>query len=417
MSSEKHDNELALFTQPEIEIATQKREWITVRPINQLTEGAAIEFNVPGTSMTYIDLGNLLLHLKLKIVKADGTNIDDTDKVGLTNNALHSVFSQVDVNIQQQPTSEVGSNYAYKAYMDTLLQCQNEHDLQCLMFIKDESGADMDDADPSGKNNGLFLRAKYTALSQELDLIGRLHVDVCQQDRLIINGVPINIKLWQSSDRFRVMTSGEEQYKVKITEAALKVASVKIKPDVIVGQNDVIKKSSALYPYSRSVIKTYAVPQGQFSFIADDMFQGDVPQQLVVGVVESTAVHGSYAKNPFNFQNFNCIYAGFFVDGQSTPSEPLQPNYKSDQFIDAYQNLYWDQRERAISITRHDFKGGYCLYVFRPNGDTKARPEERAHTRLELKFSEALPSTCTVIAYAKFPALMAIDDTRHVTLE
>ncbi|KAL4231800.1 hypothetical protein ACF0H5_009376 [Mactra antiquata] len=264
MSTEKHDNELALFDQPEIEIATQKKEWITVRPINQLTEGAAIEFNVPGTSRTYIDLKNLLLKVKLQVIKADGSNLEPTAKVGLTNNALHSIFSQVDVNIQQQPTSEVGANYAYKAYLDTLLQCQSQHDLDCQLFIKDESGIDMDDTDPACRNNGLVMRSIYTSQSKQLDLIGRLHVDVCQQDRLIVNGVPINIKLWQNSDRFRILSKDDaESYKVRITEAALNVASVKVNPDVIVGQNDVIKTSSTLYPYNRSVIMTYAVPRGQ----------------------------------------------------------------------------------------------------------------------------------------------------------
>lgn len=52
----KHDNDLALFDLPEVETMTQKKEWLTLGPINQLTPGAAIEFNVPGTSMAYIDL-------------------------------------------------------------------------------------------------------------------------------------------------------------------------------------------------------------------------------------------------------------------------------------------------------------------------------------------------------------------------
>ena len=157
------------------------------------------------------------------------------------------------------------------------------------------------------------------------------------------------------------------------------------------------------------------MPKGQFLFITDDLFQGDVPQQLIVRLVLSEDVHGSYQKNPYNFQHFNCIYAGFFLDGQSTPSEPLQ--MKSDQFVDAYHALNWNDDERAVHITKKDFEGGYCLYVFRPSGDTKQRPEDRAHTRLELKFSEALPETCTVIVYADFPVLLKIDASRNITLE
>ena len=193
--------------------------------------------------------------------------------------------------------------------------------------MKDDSGKDMDDPDPSGANNGLFVRSAATVESKEMDLSGHLCVDLCQQERLILNGVPINLKFWQTSDRFRILAKdGTESDRLQITDAALKVALVKVHPDVILGQADVIKKHEALYPYRRSVIKTYPVPKGQFSFITDDLFQGDVPQQLIVGLVLSEAVHGSYQKNPYNFQHFNCIYAGFFVDGQSTPSEPLQMN-------------------------------------------------------------------------------------------
>ena len=419
MTTEIHDDALALFQRPEVETATQKKEWITVRPINQLTEGAAIEFNIPGTSMTYIDLKNILLHITLKIVKEDGSNLESTDKVGLVNNALHTIFSQVDVNVKQHPTSEIGSNYPYKAYLDHLLSATNQHDLECALFVKDDEADDMDDTDPGGSNSGLYDRHKFTMLSKELDLTGRIQVDLCQQNRLIPNGVPLNIKLWQSSDAFRLSAKMgvAEKYKLKIVQASLKVAYVKLNPSVIIGQSDTLKSTEAMYPYTRSAIKTYAVPSGQYSFITDDLFQGEVPQQLIVGLVQSAAIHGSYYKNPFNFKHFDCNYAGFFVDGQSTPFQPLQPNYKGDQYVDAYQRLYWDSAVRAIHISRTNFKGGYCLYVFNPNGDNNERSGERAHTRLELKFSEALPSTCTVVVYAKFPALMKIDASRNVTLE
>ena len=419
MTTEIHDNALAVFQRPDEEVGTQKKEWISLRPINQLTEGASIEFNVPGTSMTYIDLKDVFLRIKLKLVKADGTDMKTTDNVGLINNPLHSIFSQVDVNVQQHPTSEIGTNYPFKAYLDQLFDTTNQHELDCSLFKKDSSGTHMSDTDPAGANNGLYLRSFYTNGSKEVELMGRLRVDLCQQERLILNGVPINIKLWQSSDAFRIVAKNDatDKYKVNIIDASLKVAYVKVDPSVIIGHADTLKTTEALYPYKRSVIKNYAVPKGQYSFITDDLFQGEVPQQLIVGLVQSVSVHGSYFKNPFNFENFDCNYAGFFVDGQSTPFEPLQPNYKGNQFLDAYHRLYWDLEERAVHVSREDFKNGYCLYVFRPSGYGEDRATERAHTRLELKFSEALPDTCTVIVYAKFPALMKINASRNVTLE
>lgn len=412
-----HGDNLALFQNPEVHVGSQKTEWLIYRPINQLTEGAAIEFNVPGTSTSYIDLANTLLHVNFNIVKANGEVLEVNEKVGVTNNILHSMFSQIDLHIQQHPTSEVGNNYAYKAYLDTLLGTPTKHDLDCIGFIKDDNDWP-DDTDPSGGNTGLYMRSFWTVQSKTVDVIGHLQVDMCQQDRLLLNGAPVNVKLWQSKDPFRLAAAPDtEAYKLVIRDAALKVAMVKVDPELIIGQAKTLKNSEALYPYTRSVVKTFAVPSGQYSFITDDLFQGEVPRQLIVGLVSSSAIHGKYTKNPFNFQHFNCNYVGFFVDGQSTPSSPLQPNYNSDTYVDAFKRLYSDRIQRVTHLTRRDFKSGSCLYVFNPEGDLNDRSSQRAHTRLELKFSEGLPETCTVIVYAKFPALLKIDASRNVTLE
>ncbi len=415
MAEETHHEDLSLFRPMTTEVGTEKTEWITHRPTNQLTEGSAIEFSIPGTSTTFVDLKSTLLHLKLKIVKADGSPVT-SDLVGLANAPLHTIFSQVDLNIQQHPVSEVGTNYTYKGYLDTLLNEIDERNLNCQLFVKDNAGS-MEDASPNGGNKGLLGRANYTIGGKEAELIGSLALDLCQQDRLLLNGVPLNLKLWQNADSFRLMTELEEKYKVVITDAQLKVAVVKVNPSVIVSQANVLKEKSALYPYTRSIIKTYAVPTGQYSFITDDLFQGQVPKRLLVGIVSSAAANGDYTKNPFNFRHYHCNYAGFFVDGQSTPSCPLQPNFESGSFVEAYQRLYPDNRQRALTIDRYDFRSGYCLFAFNPDGDVRDRLRQSGHTRLELKFAKPLPETCTVIVYGQFPALMKIDASRNVSLE
>jgi hypothetical protein len=201
-------------------------------------------------------------------------------------------------------------------------------------------------------------------------------------------------------------------------DAVLRVAITKVNPGVLLGHADALKETSALYPYTRSVIKNVAVPSGQFSFTVDDLFQGEVPGRIIVGLISSTAMHGDFNKNPFNFQNFGCNYVGFTVNGQSMPSHPLQPNYGGDQYAEAFQTLNTEGKKRAVKITREDYKDGYCLYVIDPSGvyDTH-RLLRRGHTRLGHKFSSALPETCTVIVYGKFPALAKIDQSRNVTLE
>lgn len=422
--NEVHGNELALFQTPTAETGTQRREWVSYRPVNQITEGSALEFNIPSTSTTYIDLKHSELYIKARVTKHDGTQIGDktADPVALVNAPLHTMFSQVDLSVQQHPISEVGPHYPFKAYLDTLLDTENKEELQAQGFQEDESGH-MDATPDKLKNNGLILRHPLTEGGKMIDLVGDLKLDLCKQERLLINGLPLNLKFWQTNDAFRLMAkAGADHYKLRIEDAVLRVATVKINPGVLLGHAEALKKASAVYPFTKSVVKTYAVAGGQYSFTQDDLFQGEVPSRVIIGLVSSNAVHGSYEKNPYNFQNYDCNFVGFYVNGQSVPSHPLQPNYGADNFIEAYQQLIGRRgnRNTAVTIDRNDYKDGYCLYVIEPFGsytEDEYRLPEKGHTRLELRFGTALPETCTVIVYAKFPALMKVDESRNVTIQ
>jgi hypothetical protein len=421
--NESHHEGLSLFQRPQEDTSTLSTEWVTYRPINQLTEGSALEFNIPSTSTQYLDLKRMHLHIKVKITKEDGTPIDqsgdDADSVGVANAPLHTMFSQVDLSLQQQSMNQVGPNYPYKAYLDMLFDTEDKQELINQMFVKDDGGVDMDISDPNSLNQGLFDRYVYTQSGNVVDLIGGLKLDFCQQDRLLLNGVPVNLKLWPSNDTFKLMAKDKSKnYKLKIMDASLKVAIVRVNPGVLIGHANALKEGSALYPYTRSVLKNFAIPAGQFSFTTDDLFQGEVPGRLILGLISSTAMHGDYTKNPFNFKNFGCNYVGFYVNGQSMPNHPLQPNYKDDQFMEAFHTLNKEKKNRIIKINRREYKDGYCLYVIDPRGVyDESRILQRGHTRLELKFTSALPETCTVVVYGKFPALLQIDQSRNVTLE
>ena len=95
----------------------------------------------------------------------------------------------------------------------------------------------------------------------------------------------------------------------------------------------------AIYPYLKSNIKTTSIASGQYSFSVDDVFQGLVLCKLIVELVSSVAYMGDFRKNLFYFRDYDCSSVGFYVDGQSYPSQPLRPNYEAYQYIDSYRTL------------------------------------------------------------------------------
>ncbi|XP_061170892.1 uncharacterized protein F54H12.2-like [Saccostrea echinata] len=305
---------------------------------------------------------------------------------------------------KQVITPTVSTNYAYKSYMDVFLKygtSSQKPPLEAQLFIPDSAGfMDMSDAFGGG-NMGLFQRALLTEKSSFVDLEGPLYMDICQQDRYLINGVQVGIKLWPSRESFCLISAvSSPKYRIHIEDSILRCCYLKINPGVLLGHNEAIKKQPALYPFMKSDIKCFGIPAGQFHLNVDDVFQGEIPQHLVVGFVSSKSYSGSYGTNPFNFQHFNCNFAAFYVDGKSVPSAPFEPNFTSDNFISEYLSLFagkkYETENQELVLSRSDFSRGYCFFfVFSINpsceNDDTLPLLRKGHTRLQLKFDKALP--------------------------
>lgn len=410
--------ELDLFTPESSDTSIQSKEWIEYRPINQITDTSAIEFNIPAQSSAYMDLKRSLLSVKLNIVQEDGKAVTVADQIALINTPLHALFSQVEVSLQQSPQTQWGINYPYKAYIDTILKTNKNEQLGPLsnqLFVMDDP--DLAANDPkTGSNSALFTRWKVTQTGQMIELEGPLHLDVFQQPKLLLNGVHLGLKLYQTSNAFRLMSAASAPtQRVHIVDARFKLCIQRLENNVLLDHQKQIQSTPAIYPYLRSDIKTIALAQGQFSYSVDDLFQGAVPSKLIVGLVSSEACSGSFAKNPFDFKHYDCNTVGFYVDGQACPSYPLQPNFEADHYADCYRTLTTFRDD--INISRYQYKLGYTLYVLDIDPYTTFNTKRRGHCRLELKFAKALPESATVIVYATFPEVLRINQARVVSVQ
>ena len=416
---EHHEQELSIFEPAPTDTSLQTREWIQYRPVNQISDNSAVDFNIPPQSSAYIDLKRSVLNVKLRITKADNTPIDVAQVCGLVNLPLHSIFNQIEVAFQQTSLGHAGTNYPYKAYIDTLLKSsRSQHSglMTSQLFFKDTGDHDDSDA-KTGSNNGLALRSKYTKVGDIVDLEGPLHLDLFQQPRLLINGVGISLKFWPSPNAFRLMSDAvvTADEKVQIVDARLKLCIQKLNPAVIMAHENLMKNSPAFYPYLRSEIKTSSIASGQYSFCADDMFQGLVPNKLIIGLVSSSGFMGDYKKSPFNFQTYDCNSVGIFVDGQSLPAQPLQPNFSEGTYLECYRTLAAFRND--IDISRDDYIKGYCLYVLDLNPYYSFNTKRKGHCRLELTFAKALSESVTVVMYATFPEVLYVDQARSVFIQ
>ena len=62
-----------------------------------------------------------MLHVQVKVTRANGNDLDAAEPVGPVNNWLHSLWSQVDLSLNGTLVTASSNSYAYRAYIETML--------------------------------------------------------------------------------------------------------------------------------------------------------------------------------------------------------------------------------------------------------------------------------------------------------
>lgn len=411
-SQECTKSELDLFTTPTTQTSISKGSWIEYHPLSNITESGPIEFYVSGSGEEYLDLARTQLFVKAKIVKADGTDLEATTQVGPTNLFLHSLFSQVDVSLNERLISSSTNTYAYRAMLETLLNYGDEakkSQLTMSLFYKDTPGK-MDTVNPLAEddnaNLGLKARFAFTKSSNIVDMMGAVHSDVFFQERLLLNGVNLRIKLNRAKNSFCLLSSATTpNFKVTITEAILYVRKVKVASSITLGHAAALRHTTAKYPAKHPL--------------------GRIPKRIVFGLVDTEAFNGSYTTNPFNFKHYNLSQVGVYVNGEQIPRKPLTLKFDADgdqNFMAGFQTLFSGigklSQDAGNQIARGDYGSGYTLFCFDLTPDQCSGDHfqliKQGNLRVELHFAEPLPKTVNLIIYAESESLIEIDSSRNV---
>lgn len=420
-------SELDLFTLPPTQTSIEHGDWVQYKPLASLTDDSPIEFVVPGHGDEYIDLSHTILNMQVKIVKSDGTKLEDDVKVGPVNNWLHSLFSQVDVYLNQRLVSSAGNTYAYRSYIETLLNygpaAKGSH-LTSSLWYNDAAGS-MDNTEDG--NEGLVKRRSFTAKSAPIDLLGHIHSDIFNQEKFLLNGVELRVRLIRSKDAFSLL-SKDSTYKVNIVEANLFVRRVRINPAVLLAHSKTLTITTAKYPITKVEVKNVTIPAGVQGKTLDNIFLGQLPKRVIVGFITNGAFIGNYKKNPFNFQHFSLNFFSLYIDGRQVPSKPIQPDYvTNNQFVRSYHTVFSGTGMHFMNdgnnIPREHYAQGNCLMAFDLTPDLSANTlshwnlVRHGSLRIEIRFDTALAETVNCLVYGEFDNVIEIDKDRNVIVD
>ena len=426
-------SQLSLFDMPPTQTAVENIYFQDVRPISQISDSSPIEFQLSAQNgMDYIDLKRTRIYIKLKVMNGDSA-LEAADIVGPVNLLLQSLFSQVDVSMQNKPTTSSGAHYPYLSMLNSLIHYGTDaksSQLTSQLWESDHPG-EFDDVDAkSGRNSGLLKRAAFIKGSKSIDLEGPIMHELFQMDRYILNQVGISLKFYQSRPEFCLLstTAAGKNYKIKLEDVILRVCKCKINPAVILSHAKMLEKTTAKYPYKKSIVKMYNLAQGLHNISLENLFSGTRPDRLYIAFVSSKAVAGDFTKNPFNFQHFDIRQIGLYNDGNPVGNSPVKLKFDTangDSIASAFVMMFDNSGkwlyDGGNAISRKQFaEGGNVIFCF----DLEPTFEQgeyltllkQGNVCLEVQFGKALTETVTTIVWGQYSGLFEINQARDIIM-
>lgn len=421
------------YFEPQVLQMSINAEYDRVFGIGQtLVHGGPIEFFIRGADGLYLDLNNSKLEIKAKITNENGTNIAAANVVGPLNDILNSMFMSVEMELGGVLITDPNTKYAFRAILENIInysQIVTKTRLLAEGWIKD-TAAHQQDTDPAGANEGLHDRAQGFNNSHTVCLIGRPHLDLFHQEKLIPANINLRLRFTPNTSPFTLKTAvpadaehPQQQYKLQILSARLFIRTKEIAPSLINAQEKILQNHNYSIPFNRITTKTLAIPNGTTSIEFDNVYQGKLPELIIMVMVSDANMAGGYNINPFNFQHFGVNYICMQANGDQIPRIALQADFANADYIRAYfgviEALGYDVGPNCWDLTPAEWANGYTIWAFKlspgPIGTVKS-PSRVGSARLEIKFAAATAQNITYILLSQQPAEVQIDKYKNVQL-
>ena len=207
------------------------------------------------------------------MTQANGTVFEENSEIAPEYNFLHTLWSQCDLYLNDTLVTQSGNNYPYCSYLETLLSFgkdAKDSQLSSVLWYQNTAGV----SNTRGANNaGYTTRKTFAAQSHEIDMLGRLHLDMSFQSRYLLNGIEIKYRLIRSKDSFCLHgNANQAENKVSLKEVCLFCRKVKPNPSIQLAHAKALQHGTAKCPLRHVEVKTFTIPQGNCSFSKESLF-------------------------------------------------------------------------------------------------------------------------------------------------
>jgi hypothetical protein len=185
--------------------------------------------------------------------------------------------------------------------------------------------------------------------------------------------------------------------------------------------------TDALYPFTRHSTRLFTIQSNDLTFNHSSIYGEDIPFILIIGLVKSSSIIGSFNDNPYTFLPYNLANLRVLLDQENVLGGPLDLSFNSengDLYIEAFSNMFsslgLEDADFGNGIDRHAFKSGNSLYIFRLVPQTEGVDTfpliKKGSLQIQGRFSKSNPDNLSLVCLGLFSSIITIDKARNVML-
>lgn len=415
-------SETDVFTELGYDVSVNSSQMVEYHPTSAITPTAPIEFHVPANDVQYLDLSRTRIKLRLKVTSAAKADLAAQADKNILNYApanyiVASAFESVKVKLHDTEITTKNSLYPYQAYLETLLSYGSDYkkgQAEAGGFYRVKNEKDQED-------EGWKSRKTLCDASKEFEVMGRPHSEIFTQTRYMMPGVDMRIQFYKASDSFSLERYGTnaENIVLQIKEATLYVRKLTLLPSIQLAHLKNWRDYPVKYPGTKVSMKSYSLPIGTFSNTNESSLTGLIPQRLILGVVASDNVNGSYGTNPFAFEDHGLQQIIVTVNSEQNTQHIINIDKNENRILDGFISIfdamgstYCDQ---GVDLRLSEYRNGKFLFGFdlRDISSGHAIPRH-GNVSIYLKFKVATTASLTVILYPEYPSNMYISNDKKI---
>ena len=371
-----------------------------------------LEFRIPPNQRGQIDLGNVLLHFKVKLP----IPADKSAAVYPQNFFGPKQFSSLEVRINGEAISRrsCANEYFLAAYFQYLINYSIDYQISALRTVgiydyTQTKTAELERLGESQKDSFQQSRSNIVE-TNEYEIIMPVDSTIFNTSDLLPSGTGLDL----SFERNKGATSGILTKATALTNEVLELTDCYLMipfvhdEEMFQFERNAIERPIKI-KYDDFFIKRFNIPKGSSSLMMSDILTGALPYKLFWGIQTIYSYSGSYSVSSTRFNRCGVKKANLYINGQEADDYPVtlstqhvsQPFVKFLETINQFQNGYLS---RTLSLREYELMN--MLYSATLN-------TENGSVSFEFDFDDVVKDDLVLIVCGLFDRTMKIDNHRN----